>query len=222
MLAYDRKHPLFEDYKAHSIVFNHVAWDKICAGEIPLEAVAEILSVTPESITNTAEINYGKQIPSHVKEELEAYEQKGLDDYDESDGRLWRWPMQWTKYENALLRSNWEKCPDKVLASIFNVSAPAIRAQRRTLGLLRKPPPGFVVQVTNWLSELAELNTCIEDFREHGVEYIVVKQKGQYALFRKYTGAMSVGAEPPRSTWVDHWVPADNKCKAMEDALTNK
>jgi len=85
ILAYDRKHPQFEDYKSHSVVFNHEAWDMICEGEISLKAVARFLEVAPECITDAAENKFGKQIPDHVKKELEAYEQEGLEGYDESD-----------------------------------------------------------------------------------------------------------------------------------------
>jgi hypothetical protein len=85
ILAYDRKHPQFEDYKAHSIVFSHEAWDMICEGTVSLKAVARILEVAPEYIVYTAETAFGRQIPDHVKKELETYEQEGLEDYDESD-----------------------------------------------------------------------------------------------------------------------------------------
>jgi hypothetical protein len=89
VLAYDRKHPQFERYKGHSVVFNHRLWELISDLEHPmhvsLKAAAYFLEATPEWITYAAEVYFRQCIPDHVKKELEDYEQEGLANFDEED-----------------------------------------------------------------------------------------------------------------------------------------
>ncbi len=117
--------------------------------------------------------------------------------------------MRWNKYSNKTIRDNWRFCSDNVLAAKLGVSGDAVRAQRRELGLYRRPPEGFVVQITNWLPKIEDLDSCIELLYKDDIEYVVAVLGSSYALFREYAGAMNVVTEPPEDTWVKHWIPSD-------------
>lgn len=110
--------------------------------------------------------------------------------------------MKWGKYSNGVIRNNWQSCSDNVLAAMLDVTGHAVGAQRKVLGIYRRPPEGFVVQVTNWLAEIEDLDSCTELLRKDNIEYIIAALGGTYALFRKYAGSMNVVTEPPEDTWV--------------------
>ena len=117
--------------------------------------------------------------------------------------------MQWDKYSNKVIQDNWRFCSDVVLAEKLDVSQHAVGAQRKALGIYRRPPEGFVVQVTNWLPVVEDLDSCTELLRRDDIEYVIAELGGTYALFRKYAGAMNVVTEPPEDTWVVHWIPLE-------------
>jgi hypothetical protein len=117
--------------------------------------------------------------------------------------------MRWTKYENDIIRRNWQFCSDKVLAAKLGTTQDAVGAQRKALGIYRRPPAGFVVQVTNWLEKIEDLDSCTELLRRDNIEYVIATCGNGYALFRQYAGAMNVVAAPPEHTWVIHWVPPE-------------
>lgn len=120
--------------------------------------------------------------------------------------------MRWTSVENTMLRLHWRNCSDEVLASMLGTTRGAVRAKRAEMGLFRRPPAGFVVQVTKWLSTLDDLDSCVELLRKYDIEYAIAKSKNyRFALFRKHAGAMNTVPEPPRNTWVQHWRPDDKK-----------
>jgi hypothetical protein len=120
--------------------------------------------------------------------------------------------MRWGSAETTTLRIHWRNSSDAVLGERLGTTPGAVRAKRAELGLFRKPPPGFVVQVTKWLPALDDLDSCTELLRKYGVEYAIAKSKNhRYALFRKHSGAMSTVPEPLRNTWVQHWLPDGKK-----------
>jgi len=116
--------------------------------------------------------------------------------------------MNWMESDNDTIRRNWKKCSDAILAGMLSVSRDVLRAQRCKLGLFRKAPKGFVVQVTNWVSSLSKLTFCVNDMRRHGVAYIIAKcDYGQYALFREHRGELEFVPEPSCDKWVEQWCP---------------
>ena len=114
--------------------------------------------------------------------------------------------MKWDSISNNVIRRKWQVWSDSVLAAQLGTTKDAIRKQRYKLELYRPSSKGFILQITKWIA-LSGLQYWAEWLRYNGVEYIIARSKGgRFALFRKHVGALPVESEPPRDTWVQHWV----------------